>query len=54
MYPDKFAFEGNREITFNASDAVPVKELRHCISLALTYRKDKPRPVEKTRSGRGK
>ena len=40
-YRDKFKFEGNRSIIFNAEDDVPVKELRHCISMALTYHRDK-------------
>ena len=38
MFRDNFSFEGNRAIVFKKTDRVPVKELRHCISLALTYR----------------
>lgn len=41
MYRDKFAFEGNRSIVFDADDKIPVDELRHCISMALTYHLDK-------------
>jgi len=37
MYRSTFEFGGNRSIIFSAEDAVPVKELRHCISMALTY-----------------
>ncbi len=37
MFPDKFCFVGNRSIIFKADDRVPVKELRQCIALALTY-----------------
>lgn len=37
MFRDEFKFEGNRAILFDENDEVPVKELRHCISLALTY-----------------
>jgi len=37
MFRDSFKFEGNRAIVFRKNDRVPVKELRHCISLALTY-----------------
>lgn len=37
LYPDSFAFEGNRAIHFCASDALPEDELKHCIALALTY-----------------
>ena len=37
LYPDSFAFEGNRAMHFCASDALPEDELKHCIALALTY-----------------
>ncbi|MBX9451299.1 MAG: DUF1801 domain-containing protein [Mesorhizobium sp.] len=37
LYPNSFAFEGNRAIHFCASDALPEDELKHCIALALTY-----------------
>ena len=36
-YPNKFRYEGNRSIIFNIEDVVPVKELKNCIALALTY-----------------
>jgi hypothetical protein len=45
-YSDSFTFEKNRAIIFEHGDAVPVEELRHCISLALTYHRE--------RSGRNK
>ncbi len=51
-YADKFTFE-NRAIVFENGDAVPVKELRHCIALALTYHSDRSGRV-KNRSRRGK
>lgn len=38
-FPDVFVYEGNRAIVFEAADVVPVKELRACIALALTYRR---------------
>jgi hypothetical protein len=38
LYPSKFTFEGNRAIVFDETATIPVRELRHCISLALTYR----------------
>jgi len=38
LYPSRFTFEGNRAIVFDETAAIPVRELRHCISLALTYR----------------
>ncbi len=41
LYTDTFCFEGNRAIVFAESDEVPVAELKHCISLALTYRRRK-------------
>ena len=41
MYRDKFKFEGNRSIIFSMDDKVPDSELRHCISMALTYHLNK-------------
>ncbi len=41
MYRGKFEFAGNRSIIFGAVDEVPVEELRHCISMALTYHLNK-------------
>lgn len=37
VYGDKFSYEKNRAIVFKLEDDVPEKELKHCISLALTY-----------------
>ena len=37
IYPKIFKFEGNRALIFNVADALPEDELRHCVSLALTY-----------------
>lgn len=37
MYRDKFEFDGNRSLIFSVKNKVPVKELSHCISMALTY-----------------
>lgn len=37
LYPKHFKFEGNRAIIFDVAAPLPVDELRHCISLALTY-----------------
>ena len=37
LYRDVFKFEGNRAILFNETDEIPVKELKHCIALSLTY-----------------
>lgn len=41
MFRGDFKFEGNRSIVFDQTDQVPVEALRHCISLALTYRLNK-------------
>ena len=43
MYPTEFAYEGNRSILFDRDDDIPEAELRHCISLALTYHLRKKR-----------
>lgn len=37
MYRGQFEFGGNRSIIFDVKDKVPVKELSHCVSMALTY-----------------
>ena len=52
-YADKFSFEKNRAIVFENGDPVPVKELRHCIALALTYHRERSGRV-KNQSRRGK
>lgn len=41
MFRDSFKFQGNRAIIFDKNDRVPVNELRECISLALTYHRDR-------------
>ena len=40
-FPQKFKFGGNRSIDFRLDDDVPVKELKQCIALALTYHRNK-------------
>lgn len=40
-YAGKFSFEGNRRIVFNMDEEIPVKELKRCIALALTYHRNK-------------
>lgn len=37
IYPKIFNYSGNRSIIFNANDKIPLDELKHCISMALTY-----------------
>lgn len=48
MYPGVFQFEGNRSIVFSVDVAVPVKELNHCIAIALTYHLNKKRARRRT------
>lgn len=47
LYPDKFSFEGNRAIVFDATDTLPERALRHCIGLALTYHLRKRKPAKR-------
>ena len=37
IYPDNFAFQGNRAIVFRLDDPIPEDALQHCITMALTY-----------------
>ena len=39
LYGDVLAFQGNRAIVLNLSAVLPEPALRHCIELALTYKK---------------
>lgn len=41
LYPDRFAYSGNRAIEFDVGETVPAGELSHCIALALRYHLDK-------------
>ena len=45
LYGDRFQYENNRAILFKMDEIVPEKELKHCISLALTYHKVKHLPL---------
>ena len=45
VYGDVFTFEGNRAIVFGETDDLPVAELKHCISLSLTYHRVKHLPL---------
>ena len=40
-YPREFKFGGNRSIDFSILNEVPIKELKRCIALALTYHRNK-------------
>ncbi len=41
VYGDIFTYEGNRAIVFKIDQAIPLKELAHCLSLSLRYKKIK-------------
>ena len=45
LYGDKLKFEGNRAIVFHEDDEIPIDELKHCISLSLTYHGRKHLPM---------
>lgn len=45
LYGDVLAFQGNRAIVLSLSAALPEPVLRHCIELALTYKKRKHLPL---------
>lgn len=45
LYRNKLTFEENRAIVFDLSDDIPDLEVKHCISLALTYHKVKHLPM---------
>jgi len=44
-YKDEFKYDGNRAIVFDKNDTIPVKELKHCILLSLTYHSKKNLPM---------
>jgi len=41
VYGDTFSYGGNRAIIFKSGSIVPIKELGHCISMSLRYKKIK-------------
>jgi hypothetical protein len=45
LYSDALAFEGNRAIILNLKAPLPELQLKHCITLALTYRNIKHLPL---------
>lgn len=45
LYTEALTFDGNRAIVLKAGAAIPTAELKHCISLALTYHKIKHLPL---------
>jgi len=45
IYPETFNYVGNREISFRLDEALPIEELKLCISLALKYHEIKKLPL---------
>lgn len=45
LYSETFNFEGNRAIVFHEEDIVPLRALKHCVSLSLQYHKLKHLPL---------
>lgn len=45
VYGDLFVYENNRAILFGLDDAIPEKELKDCIEMALTYHSIKQLPL---------
>jgi hypothetical protein len=45
LYPDALVFEGNRAIILTINGPFPEQQLKHCITLALTYRTIKHLPL---------
>ncbi len=45
LYGDLFKFEGDRAIIFGENDEISIDELKHCISLSLTYHRIKHLPM---------
>ena len=45
VYGEVFAFDGKWAIVFGVEDELPIAELKHCISLALTYHRVKRLPL---------
>ena len=45
VYPHTFHYQGNRAIVLDIKAKLPEKELKHCITLALTYHKVKHLPL---------
>lgn len=45
LYGDILQFDGNRAIVFGKDDKIPEDELKHCISLCLTYHARKHLPL---------
>ena len=45
LYPEALQFSGNRAILLPVSSPLPISIIKHCLSLALTYKKVKHLPL---------
>lgn len=45
LYSDVFRYSGNRALIFTLNGEIPVAPLKHCIALALTYKRRKHLPL---------
>lgn len=45
LYGDTFCYQGRRSMVFQIDQNLPIKELEHCISMALRYKKIKHLPL---------
>ena len=45
LYKEVLTFDGNRAIVLKTGIAIPANELKHCVSLALTYHRVKHLPL---------
>jgi len=45
LFGDRLNYEGNRAVIFKLDDELPVAEVRHCIRMALDYRRLKALPL---------
>lgn len=45
LYGDLFTYENHRAILFQLDELIPEMELKHCLSLALTYHQVKHLPL---------
>lgn len=45
LYSDTLQFQGNRAIVFSIHDPLPTDIIRHCLTLAMNYKKIKHLPL---------
>lgn len=45
LYPEELNFDGNRAIVFSVDEPLPEQNIKHCVSLALTYHSRKHLPL---------